>query len=130
MTHLRSSLSIVRTDEKVEKVGKIINKDRGRPMPEITGRLGLSYGICQWTVGEGLNVWKIRARFVHRMLTNEAQQREFFGARAWLLSPTSLLASCPATRTSFPERSLNSRAIAENSKKSVPFVLPAVAETL
>jgi hypothetical protein len=32
--------------------------------------------------------------FVSRMLTHEAQQREFFGAREWLLSP-SLLAWCP-----------------------------------
>ena len=94
-----------RTDENVEKVGKIINEDRRRPMPEITGRLGLSYGICQRILREGLNVWKICARFVPRLLTHETQQREFFGARAWLLSPTSLLAWCPfALSYCFQER--------------------------
>jgi hypothetical protein len=92
---LQGSSSIGHTDENVEKVGKIINKYRRRPMPEITGRLGLSYGICQWILGEGLKVWKICARFVPRLLTHKAQQHEFFGARAWLLSPTSLLARCP-----------------------------------
>jgi len=72
---LQGSPSTGGTDETVQKVGKIINEDRWRPMPEITGRLGLSYGICQWILRVGLNVWKICARFVPRLLTNETQQR-------------------------------------------------------
>ena len=44
-------------------------------MPEINGRLGLSYVMCQGIVREGLNVWKFCARFVPRLPTKRDETR-------------------------------------------------------
>jgi hypothetical protein len=42
--------------ENVEKIQELIQKDRHRTIPELTGTAGISYGVCQEILTENLNM--------------------------------------------------------------------------
>jgi hypothetical protein len=64
-----------RTDENVENVRKIVYEDRRNTITEIADRLGLSSGTCQRILTEDLNMRRISAKLVPRLLTEEEKQR-------------------------------------------------------
>jgi hypothetical protein len=71
----RSGRSSTRkTTENVKKS----NTDPRRPSPnnpELADTAGISYGVCQEIVTENLNMRRIAAKFVPRLLTNDQKQR-------------------------------------------------------
>jgi predicted transcriptional regulator len=70
--------STCRTEKNVENVRKIVNEHGRNTITEIAGRLGLSYGTCQRILTEDLNMRRISAKFVPRLLTEEQKQRRVF----------------------------------------------------
>jgi hypothetical protein len=62
------------TPENVAKVREVIRKDRNRTIHGICNIVGLSYGTCQSILSDELNIRKIAANFVPRLLTDDQKQ--------------------------------------------------------
>lgn len=60
-----------KTDEHIEKIGKLIRADRRLTRQELADNIGTSYGLCQEILTEGLKPRRISAKFVPRLLTND-----------------------------------------------------------
>jgi hypothetical protein len=60
--------------ENVEKCRELIHEDRRRTIHELADTVGLSYGVCQGILTENLNMCRIAAKFVPRLLTNDQKQ--------------------------------------------------------
>jgi hypothetical protein len=61
--------------ENVEKIRELIHKDRRRTIRELADTAGISYGVCQDILTENLNMSRIAAKFVPRLLKNYQKQR-------------------------------------------------------
>jgi hypothetical protein len=60
-----------KTTENVEKIRELIHEDRRRTIREVAGTVGISYGVYKRILTENLNMSRIAAKFVHRLLTND-----------------------------------------------------------
>ncbi|PNF41538.1 hypothetical protein B7P43_G12319 [Cryptotermes secundus] len=63
-----------KTPENVAKVRDLILQDRRLTIQDLCNTLGLSYGTCQRILSEELNMRRIAAKFVPRLLQNEQKQ--------------------------------------------------------
>jgi len=63
--------STCRNDENLEKVRNAINVDRRRTIGEIYEIIGLSWISCQRMLKEDLNMKRVSAKFVLRLLTED-----------------------------------------------------------
>lgn len=63
------------TPENIEKIRQLIHEDRRRTIREICDMVGIGYGICQAILTENLNMHRIAAKFVPRLLTFDQKQR-------------------------------------------------------
>ena len=61
--------STCRNDENLEKVRSAINADRRRTIDEISEITGLPWSSCQRMLTEDLNMKRVSAKFVPRLLT-------------------------------------------------------------
>jgi hypothetical protein len=64
-----------KSTENVEKIWEFIQGDRRRTIHELADTVGISYGVCQEILTENLNMHRIDAKFVPRLLTNDPKQR-------------------------------------------------------
>jgi hypothetical protein len=64
-----------RTTENVEKIRERIHEDCLRTIHELADTVGISYGVCQEILTESLNMHRIAAKFVLRLLTNDQKQQ-------------------------------------------------------
>jgi hypothetical protein len=62
-------------NRKCWKNREIIHEDRRRIIHELADTVGISYGVCQEILRENLNMSRIAAKFVPRLLTNDQKQR-------------------------------------------------------
>ena len=65
----RSSTAI--TPSKVEQVWAVVNQDHRRTIHDICAEVGIGYGSCQRILKEQLNMHRIAAKFVPRVLTQD-----------------------------------------------------------
>ncbi|PNF42588.1 hypothetical protein B7P43_G03094, partial [Cryptotermes secundus] len=63
-----------KTSENIAKVRDLILQDRRLTIQDLCNTLGLSYGTCQRILSEELNMRRIAAKFVPRLLQNEQKQ--------------------------------------------------------
>lgn len=64
-----------KTDDNVDKVRDVIHEDRRRTIRQISEMIGIGYGVCQEILTEDLNMRRVAAKFVPRILTAEQKQR-------------------------------------------------------
>ena len=69
--------STCRNDENVEKVRNAINAERRRTFGEISEITGLSWSSCQRMLPEDLNMKRVSAKFVLRLLTEDKKKQSF-----------------------------------------------------
>jgi hypothetical protein len=60
--------------ENVAKVREMIREDRRRTIQDVCNILVLSYGTCQHILSDELNMRRIAAKFVPRLLTDDQKQ--------------------------------------------------------
>ena len=63
--------STATTPSKVEKVRAAVNQDRRRTIHDLCAEVGIGYGSCQRILTEHLNIYRIAAKFVPRVLTQD-----------------------------------------------------------
>ena len=63
--------STCRNDENLDKVSNAINVDRRRTIDEFSEITGLSCSSCQRMLTEDLNMKRVSAKFVPRLLTED-----------------------------------------------------------
>ena len=59
------------TPEMIAKVREVILEDRRQTIHDVCNRVGLSYGSCQCILADELNMRRIAAKFVPRLLNND-----------------------------------------------------------
>jgi hypothetical protein len=69
----RSSTS--KTTEDVEQIWELSHEDHCRTVHELADTVGISYGVCREILIENLNMRRIAAKFVPRLLTNDQKQQ-------------------------------------------------------
>jgi hypothetical protein len=67
--------STTKTTENFEKIRELIHKDRCQTINELAYTAGISYEVCQEILIENLNMHRIAAKFVPRLLTDDQKQR-------------------------------------------------------
>jgi hypothetical protein len=60
--------------ENVEKIWELIHEDRRWTIYELADTVGIIYGVRQEILRENLNMRRIAAKFVPRLLTNDQKQ--------------------------------------------------------
>ena len=63
--------STATTPSKVEQVRATVNQDRRRTIHDVCAEVGIGYGSCQRILIEQLNMHRIAAKFVPRVLTQD-----------------------------------------------------------
>ena len=63
--------STATTPSKVEEVRAAVNQDRRRTIHDLCAEVGIGYGSCQRILTEQLNMHRIAAKFVPRVLTQD-----------------------------------------------------------
>ena len=63
--------STSRSDENVEKIRQTINEDRRYTTDEVSEAMGMSWSSCQRILTVDLNMRRVAAKFVPRLLTQE-----------------------------------------------------------
>ena len=63
--------STATTPSKVEQVRAAVNQDRRRTIHDLCAEVGIGYGSCQRILTEQLNMHRIAAKFVPRVLTQD-----------------------------------------------------------
>ena len=63
--------STSRSNENVEKIRQKINEGHRYTIDEISEALGVSWSTCQWILTMDLNMRRVAAKFVPRLLTQE-----------------------------------------------------------
>jgi len=63
--------STATTPLKVEQVQAAVNQDRHRTIHDLCAEVGIGYGSCQQIITEQLNMHRIAANFVPRVLTQD-----------------------------------------------------------
>jgi len=63
--------STATTPSKVEEVRAAVNQDRCRTIHDLCAEAGIGYGSCQRILTEQLNMHRIAAKFVPRVLTHD-----------------------------------------------------------
>ena len=61
--------------ENVEKVRELVLEDRRRTIRQLCDMVGISYGVCQEILTQDLNMRRVAAKFVPRLLTVDQKQR-------------------------------------------------------
>jgi transposase len=64
-----------KTTENVEQIRELIHEGRRRTIHELADTVGISYGVFQEIVTKNLNMRRIAAKFVPRLITNDQKQR-------------------------------------------------------
>jgi hypothetical protein len=64
-----------KTTENFEKILEFIHGDRRRTIHELADTVGMSYEVCQEILTENLNMGRVAAKSVPRLLTNDQKQR-------------------------------------------------------
>jgi hypothetical protein len=67
--------STSKTIENAEKIRELIHENRGRTIHELADTVGISYEVRQEILTENLNMRRIAAKFIPRLLTNYQKQR-------------------------------------------------------
>ena len=67
--------STCRNDENLDKVRNAINADRRRTIDEISEITGLSWSSCQRMLTEDLNMKRVSAKFVLRLLIEDKKKQ-------------------------------------------------------
>jgi transposase len=62
------------TIKNVEKVREAIQEDRRRTIHDVCNIIRLSYGICQRILSDELNMRRVAAKFVSRLLSNDQKE--------------------------------------------------------
>jgi hypothetical protein len=75
MMNVQSDQTPPKTTENVEKIREIIHKGRHETIHELAHTIGISYEVCQEIVTENLNMRRMAAKFVLRLLPNDQKQR-------------------------------------------------------
>ena len=57
----------------IAKVREVILEDRRQTIHDVCNHVGLSYGSCQRILADELNLRRIAAKFVPRLLNNDQQ---------------------------------------------------------
>jgi len=65
--------STATTPSKVEQVRAAVNQDRRRTLHDLCAEVGIGYGSCQRILTEQLNMHRIAATFVPRVLTHDQE---------------------------------------------------------
>jgi hypothetical protein len=60
-----------KTTENVKKIPELIHEDRRQTIHELADTVGISCRVCQEILTENLNMCRIIAKFVPRLLTND-----------------------------------------------------------
>jgi len=63
--------STATTPSKVEQVREAVNQDRRRTVHDLCAEVGIGYGSCQRILTEQLNMYRIAAKFMPRVLTQD-----------------------------------------------------------
>jgi len=63
--------STATTPSKVEQVRTAVNQDRRRTVHDLCAEVGIGYGSCQRILTEQLNMHRVAAKFVSRVLTHD-----------------------------------------------------------
>ena len=63
--------STATTPSKVEQLRAAVNQDRHRTIHDLCAEVGIGYGSCQRILTEQLNMHRIAAKFVPRVLTHD-----------------------------------------------------------
>ena len=66
--------STATTPSKVEQVRAAVNQDRRRTIHDLRAEVGIGYGSCQRILTEQLNMHRIAAKFVPRVLTQDQKE--------------------------------------------------------
>ena len=78
------------TEETVARVREIIRTDRHLTIREVAEDVGISFGTCQKILTEDLQIRRVSAKFVPRILTAEQNDD-----RVSVSEPKSIRTSCP-----------------------------------
>jgi len=68
--------SMAKTPSKVGQVRAAVNQDRRRTIHDLCAEVGIGYGSCQRIVTEQLNMHRIAAKFMPRVLTHDQKEVE------------------------------------------------------
>ena len=63
------------TPEMIAKVREVILEDRRQTIHDVCNRIGLSYGSCQRILADELNMRRIAAKFLPRLLNNDQRDQ-------------------------------------------------------
>ena len=66
--------STSKTDENVQKVAKLVRSDRRMTVRELTEELNISYGSVPSILTDNLQMRRVSANFVPRLLTDEQKE--------------------------------------------------------
>jgi hypothetical protein len=66
--------STSKTTENIKNIQELIHEDCRRTIHELADTIGISYGVCQEILIENLNMRRIAAKFVPRLLTNDQKR--------------------------------------------------------
>ena len=75
--------STATTPSKVEQVRAAVNQDRRRTIHDLCAEVGIGYGSCQWILTEHLNMHRIAAKFVPRVLTQDQKDSRVASVTNW-----------------------------------------------
>lgn len=67
--------STSKTAENVERIRELIHEDRRLTIHDLADNVGISYGVCQEILTENLNMRRIAAKFVPRLLTKDQMEQ-------------------------------------------------------
>ena len=68
--------SMATTPSKVEQVQAAVNQDRRHTIHDLCAEVGIGYGSCQQILTEQLNMHRIAAKFVPRVLTQDEKDSQ------------------------------------------------------
>jgi len=68
--------STATTPSKLEQVRAAVNQDRCRTIHDLCAEVGIGYGSCQRILTEQLNMHRIAAKFVPRVLTHDQKDSQ------------------------------------------------------
>ena len=71
------------TPEMTAKVREVIIEDRRQTIHDVCNRVGLSYGSCQRILADELNMRRIAAKFVPRLLNNDQRDHQVPTLTEW-----------------------------------------------
>ena len=89
--------SICTTPEMTPKVREVILEDRRQIIHDVCNRVGLSYGLYQRILADELNMRRIAAKFVPRLLNNDQRDHRVQACTEMQKQLDMILTSCPGS---------------------------------